>query len=89
MFYNITIIQKEAAQYQCMDCLDLLCDECSSVHQKTRYTRNHTVARITDLKAGTCEIERKKRYKLPCENHPDKPLEVYCIPCGKVSLRQR
>lgn len=74
---------------QCMDCLDLLCESCSSVHQKTRFTRDHCVVKLSDLQAGNAESERKKRFKLPCEIHTDKPLELYCLPCGQVCVKQK
>lgn len=79
------ILQTMAALDQCMDCLDFLCETCSSAHPRTRFTRNHVVAPIADLVAGKKEGERKKRYRMPCASHPDKLVVVYCLPCDQVS----
>ena len=69
-----------------MDCLDFLCDGCSAAHVRTRFTRNHLVAPISEVVSGNKDVERKRRYRLPCDIHPDKPLTVYCVPCSQVKI---
>lgn len=82
----IFLFQRVETTHQCVDCFDFLCEECSAAHQRTRQTHGHVVLKLSDILKGSPELEMKKRSRLPCANHTQNALELYCMPCEKVYL---
>ena len=80
-------IQKPA-DFQCLDCVDLLCENCGFAHSATRATINHLVVSMKDLSTGEYDDEIRKRSKVKCRNHPDQPYDNYCQVCDMLICRE-
>ena len=62
----------------CVDCGQNACDACIRPHRNARGTRNHKVVPIEDRTKHQTLMKSRPTY---CEEHPDKPLELYCYDC--------
>ena len=62
----------------CVDCGQNACDDCVKVHNGIRATRNHKVVLIAEIAKHQTLMKSRPTY---CEEHPDKPLELYCYDC--------
>jgi hypothetical protein len=51
-----------AAQHVCLDCWDALCQTCSEVHTKTKFTKGHTVKFLAQVTPG--DIQARKQSTL-------------------------
>src|SRR6218665_12551 len=66
---------------RCFECKDNYCDSCVKVHQFQKLSRNHHL-----IKTGS---ETSSEMKLTiatidCTEHPQKPLDYYCVDCKKI-----
>ena len=74
-----------AATKYCIECSDDLCETCALHHKRQRASRQHQVidssARLSErhLQSLTPVTPRN------CEQHPTKPLELYCTDCRLVA----
>src|SRR6218665_676305 len=66
------------AQFNCADCQQRLCDECSIHHRKNKMTKLHTVSRLMDESNARCSLRNcVMRY---CAKHRSDIL-IYCLDC--------
>lgn len=72
------------ADFFCVQCSDLLCEDCADAHHVVKYTRDHSVKEIT------CDTNLskfiKKRYY--CNDHENEQLDIYCERCEKSICRE-
>ncbi|KAK3089504.1 hypothetical protein FSP39_004138 [Pinctada imbricata] len=69
------------AQSFCLDCSDLLCEDCANKHTFTRFTLSHKVTPLKEdaLKGQTEQLRLKQRGT--CSEHANEPLKFYCQDC--------
>eukprot|EP00105_Crassostrea_gigas_P026798 XP_011447875.1 PREDICTED: tripartite motif-containing protein 5 [Crassostrea gigas] len=78
--------EESKASSWCMDCSEVLCDDCVKCHKKVRLTRNHVVVAITE-----CSASFHQSLSLDnCETHGGRKLEIICkehlLPCCSVCV---
>ena len=69
--------QGTAVSY-CNVCSTHLCESCTAAHKTMKYLKSHE---IESLQSGKTYLPVKKDKILPCSQHPDKSLELYCKTC--------
>ena len=73
----------QAAASLCLNCGDLLCSSCVTIHGRMSATRHHTVEDLTSLTPEKIAANRPS----PCAVHADKTCELFC-PTHGVSICQ-
>ncbi|KAJ8312696.1 hypothetical protein KUTeg_010069 [Tegillarca granosa] len=70
---------KSKAKYRCRNCADFLCEQCYRAHRRTKYTKEHKVLRIEELKSDP-EMFKDFIYEGFCAvpGHETVPLKLYC-----------
>ena len=68
----------------CNDCGDFLCDECQVGHKRYKYTRNHTVISLDELKAQVTSLVPPKKAVPHCPKHSENALKIYCDTCSTL-----
>ena len=64
----------------CVECCEDLCSQCSKNHHKLRMSKSHTLVEI-----GKQNNEQLLKCRPSfCEQHPDKPLELFCNDCKEA-----
>lgn len=58
----------------CEDCDEMLCNDCYQAHRKVKFTRNHQLVPIEDMKSYQDKLKISDR----CEHHAEKLIEYYC-----------
>nr|XP_034325600.1 E3 ubiquitin-protein ligase TRIM71 isoform X1 [Crassostrea gigas]XP_034325601.1 E3 ubiquitin-protein ligase TRIM71 isoform X2 [Crassostrea gigas] len=78
--------EESKASSWCMDCSEVLCDDCVKCHKKVRLTRNHVVVAITECSASFHQSLSLDK----CETHGGRKLEIICkehlLPCCSVCV---
>ena len=69
--------QYTAVSY-CSVCSAFLCESCTAAHKTIKFLNSHE---IESLQSGIAYLPAKKDKILPCSQHPDKSLELYCKTC--------
>jgi hypothetical protein len=62
----------------CVDCGQNACDSCVGTHRNIHATRNHNVVPVKDRNKYQTLMKSRPTY---CDEHKDKPLELYCYDC--------
>ena len=68
----------------CNDCGDFLCDECQVGHKRYKYTRNHTVISLDELKTQVTSLIPPKKAAPHCPKHSENSLKIYCDTCSTL-----
>ncbi|XP_069127908.1 E3 ubiquitin-protein ligase TRIM56-like [Argopecten irradians] len=79
---------KTPAKYECLDCVDLLCDACGNAHLSTRATVDHRVVSLQEIATGKYDGEIRKRMRVKCRHHKDEPFESFCKKCNSMVCRE-
>ena len=68
---------ENVATSQCVNCDELLCDDCVRAHRRVKFTKDHSINSLAD--------EAAKQQKEPattfCSVHESEPLESFCRTC--------
>ncbi|XP_070176268.1 neuralized-like protein 4 isoform X1 [Littorina saxatilis] len=64
----------KAAVDVCINCSDMFCQMCSTLHKKQSATKHHTIESLSSLTAETLAAKRPAT----CQVHDDRVSEVYC-----------
>ncbi|XP_056022022.1 tripartite motif-containing protein 45-like [Ostrea edulis] len=71
----------------CVECSDVLCDECVKCHRRSRPSRHHEVVSLTNI-SGT--LSQKYPGLENCETHGGRKIEVFCenhlAPCCSLCV---
>ena len=70
----------QAATSLCLNCGDLLCSSCVTIHGRMSATRHHTAESLSSLTAE--KLAANRRY--PCATHADETCKLFC-PTHEVS----
>ena len=73
----------KATRY-CNDCGDFLCDECQTAHKRLKYTRNHKLISLDELKAQVTSLVPPKKAIPHCSKHSENALKIYCDTCSTL-----
>ena len=65
---------QETATRVCLNCNDLLCCNCASIHKKMSMSRHHVIENLDNVTAK----DLAARCHSFCSFHPDKVVQVYC-----------
>lgn len=68
----------------CVDCSELICDNCVAAHQRLKITKDHTI-KSKDAAENKSDKDTKKEIK--CQIHPQEILSVYCESCDRLTCR--
>ena len=68
----------------CNDCGDFLCDECQTAHKRLKYTRNHKLISLDELKAQVTSLVPPKKAVPHCSKHSENALKIYCDTCSTL-----
>jgi tripartite motif-containing protein 33 len=68
----------------CVDCQELICDNCVAAHQRLKITKDHTI-KSKDAAENKNDKDSKKEIK--CQAHPQEVLSVYCETCDRLTCR--
>ncbi|GFO16909.1 tripartite motif-containing protein 2-like [Plakobranchus ocellatus] len=66
----------------CMECLEMLCEDCHRVHGRSRASRDHKIISIDDLQNESTEkLLRPLARPLTCLTHRGKTVTRVCVDC--------
>ena len=68
----------------CNDCGDFLCDECQAAHKRVKYTRDHRLNSLDELKAQVTSLIPPKKAVPRCPKHSENSLKIYCDTCSTL-----
>ena len=68
----------------CNDCGDFLCDECQAAHKRVKYTRDHKLISLDELKAQVTSLVPPKKAVPHCPKHLGNDLKIYCDTCSTL-----
>lgn len=74
--------KKNTATSKCLNCGDLLCQDCSTSHSATRQTINHKVVDLESVVKGTHDKAIRQLNRIPCVSHPEETLVIFCYDCN-------
>jgi len=70
------------ATFFCVECDLSICDRCSTSHKKIKLTRSHQVVPMKEIASLEDRIKMTIKY---CQEHPDRPVELYCYDCKTIT----
>ncbi|XP_035674560.1 E3 ubiquitin-protein ligase TRIM71-like [Branchiostoma floridae] len=75
--------EKTPAASHCVQCSDFLCQECSKIHHRTKYTKAHRVLSLKDFKFLRHEenYQQRARQMVACPKHDGEYLKFFCDSC--------
>ncbi|XP_019615534.1 PREDICTED: E3 ubiquitin-protein ligase TRIM71-like [Branchiostoma belcheri] len=75
--------EKTPAASHCVQCSDFLCQECSQIHHRTKYTKTHRVLSLKDFKFLRHEenYQQRARQMVACPKHDGEYLKFFCDSC--------
>ena len=73
---------RRATRY-CRDCRDFLCNKCQDAHGIVRFTKNHQIITLEQLRAHANLIQTKTTNR-NCPKHPENTLKIYCETCSTL-----
>ena len=76
------------ASHRCLECQDNLCDTCVEAHRRTKVTRAHKLAPISDMQQGVYDSDVRAYQLIPCDVHKDEVIRYYCGRCEKLICRE-
>ncbi|XP_062579596.1 E3 ubiquitin/ISG15 ligase TRIM25-like [Saccostrea cucullata] len=85
----------ETAKSFCVDCEELLCNNCVKYHKRSLASRAHVIVPESEPKAIFVKISRAIMKDEFCQDHPERKIELYCedhseVCCGLcVSIDHR
>jgi len=66
----------------CVECSDRLCESCVESHRRVKLTRTHE---LVDLSEDGGSMESVMKWKIVyCDEHQERPLELYCFECKRA-----
>ena len=68
----------------CNDCGDFLCDRCKTAHKFVKYTRQHKLISLDELKAQVTSLVPPKKAVPHCPKHSGNDLKIYCDTCSTL-----
>ena len=68
----------------CNDCGDFLCDKCQAAHKIVKYTREHKLISLDELKAQVTSLVPPKKAVPHCPKHSENSLKIYCDTCSTL-----
>ncbi|XP_035685597.1 E3 ubiquitin-protein ligase TRIM56-like [Branchiostoma floridae] len=72
---------KGPATSRCLNCDELLCDECVAAHSRIKVTRNHTVLGLDELRGEGQALNVRNGQEHTCSEHTDEVLKFFCETC--------
>ncbi|GBP83520.1 E3 ubiquitin-protein ligase TRIM33 [Eumeta japonica] len=76
----------EPATSYCVECADLICDNCVLAHQRLKITKDHTIKgkdeALAELQAGA-----SGGADMLCKEHPQERLTLFCETCDRLTCR--
>ena len=76
------------ASHRCLECQDNLCDTCVEAHRRTKLTRAHKLAPISDMRRGNYDSDIRAFQLIPCDLHRDEVVRYFCGRCEKLICRE-
>ena len=76
--------EDDKATGYCRDCGDFLCDDCQAAHRKTKFTKNHHLLTLKELKTQAASLVPPKKDAPRCPKHTNKKLKIYCETCKEL-----
>ena len=71
----------------CRQCVNFICDECVTSHQRLRVFAGHVVSTLEELKqGGVKELSAVDTPAQKCPDH-DEPLKIFCFDCKQLICR--
>ncbi|XP_001605295.1 E3 ubiquitin-protein ligase TRIM33 [Nasonia vitripennis] len=74
----------------CVECEELICQNCVMAHQRLKITKDHTIKPKEEI-ANDGESGKKGEKKLPvylfCTLHPHEQLSLFCQTCDRLTCR--
>ncbi|XP_052081912.1 uncharacterized protein LOC127719713 [Mytilus californianus] len=80
-------IVEEATAF-CKDCSDMLCKSCWQSHSFTRFTLNHKVVPLEEMKDKALDDAIRNKSKPMCSLHEDELLKYFCSDCKFLVCRE-
>ena len=74
---------RRATRY-CRDCRDFLCNKCQDAHGIVRFTKNHQIITLEQLRTQATNLIRTKTLNRNCPKHPVNILKIYCETCSTL-----
>ncbi len=68
----------------CNDCGDFLCDRCQAAHKFVKYTRQHKLISLDELKVQVTSLVPPKKAVPHCPKHSGNDLKIYCDTCSTL-----
>ncbi|OPL21551.1 hypothetical protein AM593_10397, partial [Mytilus galloprovincialis] len=78
----------EEATAFCKDCSDMLCKSCWQSHSFTRFTLNHKVVPLEEMKDKALDDAIRNKSKPMCSLHEDELLKYFCSDCKCLVCRE-
>lgn len=73
-----------AATHRCFDCRSFLCGACKDGHGGPGETQGHSVASLTDVRAGKHQNELQDMLSSRCRDHPEQTASYLCLVCKRL-----
>ena len=68
----------------CRDCGEFICDACTTVHNKWKEFKGHSVLSLDDVQTEATILVRRKKRVSYCPRHPKMELKIFCETCSEV-----
>ena len=68
----------------CRDCGDFLCDDCQAAHRRVKFTKNHQIATLDEIRTQATSFIPPKKTIPTCSKHPENALKIYCDTCSTL-----
>ncbi|XP_035687625.1 E3 ubiquitin-protein ligase TRIM56-like [Branchiostoma floridae] len=72
---------KGPAASRCLNCDELLCDECVAAHLRIKVTRDHTVLGLDELRGEGQALSVRNGQQHTCSEHTDEVVKFFCETC--------
>lgn len=76
------------ALYRCIECEELLCEDCVEAHRRVKFTREHEIATLKDYAAKQKSSAEQETPVVACLEHNQESLDMFCKTCEKLTCVQ-
>lgn len=68
----------------CIDCYDSMCANCTQVHLYGRFTSDHVVSTLEEIRSLPLDYVMRSKRDIPCDKHPGEIIKMYCVDCKEL-----
>ena len=75
------------ATSKCIECGNYLCETCAEHHFRTKFTDEHHIVSLEELRTGKYVNDMRSYQRITCGTHDKEELKFFCTECDRLLCR--